>query len=333
MTEEPPEAPDAETSADEDEQWSKEDYDDWVVTMMDAAATWSGEDDLYHYTSIDGLLGILQSGRLWGTHVAFLNDSQELEYGIETICKVLTDAGDRLLASESDDTSIEPDLTNGGLLKRVGSFIQQNSDMLKPNLGPFVSCLSISGDQLSQWRGYGKAGWYALRFDPEKLDSVTHVNSEGERVRGADPVLVKVRYRAAFEDDILQMAYAYVEDMVNLRELEREDEKEDARGRAWVDLFSKVLEIARQIKHRSFMEEREYRIITRGNEQFYTPSKIGLIPRVLVQFDSGAVKEVMVGPGEFSDLRKLSLERYLDRNRDRYPDVNVTLSQVPYREL
>ena len=41
----------------------------------------------------------------------------------------------------------------------------------------------------------------------------------------------------------------------------------------------------------------------------------------------------MVGPGEFSDLRKLSIERYLDRHRGRYPDVTVTLSAVPYRDI
>lgn len=41
----------------------------------------------------------------------------------------------------------------------------------------------------------------------------------------------------------------------------------------------------------------------------------------------------MVGPGEFSELRKMSIERYLDRNRDRYPDVKVTESEVPYRDL
>ncbi|WP_157932193.1 DUF2971 domain-containing protein [Mycobacteroides abscessus] len=331
MSDDAPSGTEASTPISDDE-WPKEAREDWVIQMMDLAASWSGDDDLYHYTTIDGLLGILDSGRLWGTHVAFLNDSRELEYGIEAIHKTLTSAGEQLKSTDTEPPE-DPDLSNGALLQAVGEFIQRHSEVLKPTMGPFVSCLSSSADQLSQWRGYGKAGGYAIRFDPKKLDSIRHVTKEGNTLKGPDPVLVKVRYLTAFQDEILQMAYDYIADVLKIDSGADDEEQSKIRTDGQVKLFKKVLEIAPQIKHKSFAEEREYRIITRGVEQFYSPSKIGLIPRTLVQFDRDAIKEIMVGPGEFSDLRKLSLERYLDRHRSLYPNVVVTVSDVPYRDL
>jgi hypothetical protein len=32
---------------------------------------------LYHYTDLRGLLGILESGSIWATHIRFLNDLSE----------------------------------------------------------------------------------------------------------------------------------------------------------------------------------------------------------------------------------------------------------------
>ena len=91
--------------------------------------------------------------------------------------------------------------------------------------------------------------------------------------------------------------------------------------------------IASRIKHPKFAEEQEFRIITQGPEDFYTPTKLGLVPRVRVQFDRKAIRGIMVGPGEFSDVRKLSIERYIEKNAGWYWDVEVTLSEVPYREV
>ena len=38
---------------------------------------------LYHYTNAGGLHGILESNSLYATHAAYLNDWQELLYGMQ----------------------------------------------------------------------------------------------------------------------------------------------------------------------------------------------------------------------------------------------------------
>ncbi|MDP3013182.1 MAG: hypothetical protein Q8M92_02985, partial [Candidatus Subteraquimicrobiales bacterium] len=40
---------------------------------------------VYHYTDINGLLGIIDSGCIWATHVSRLNDSSEYHHGIKVV--------------------------------------------------------------------------------------------------------------------------------------------------------------------------------------------------------------------------------------------------------
>jgi hypothetical protein len=42
---------------------------------------------LYHYTSVDGLLGILRSKRIWATDIRFLNDRSEFFHAMEEYSK------------------------------------------------------------------------------------------------------------------------------------------------------------------------------------------------------------------------------------------------------
>nr|WP_235843329.1 hypothetical protein [Enterobacter huaxiensis] len=40
---------------------------------------------IYHYTDLNGLKGIIESGSLWATHFSFLNDSNELTHGMNCL--------------------------------------------------------------------------------------------------------------------------------------------------------------------------------------------------------------------------------------------------------
>jgi len=56
---------------------------------------------VFHYTSQEGLLGIVQSESLWVTSIRHLNDSTELEYAVELtramLLRKVEDKGDPLL--------------------------------------------------------------------------------------------------------------------------------------------------------------------------------------------------------------------------------------------
>lgn len=40
---------------------------------------------LYHYTSLEGLMGIIESKSIWATNVLYLNDASELNYSLKLI--------------------------------------------------------------------------------------------------------------------------------------------------------------------------------------------------------------------------------------------------------
>jgi hypothetical protein len=86
---------------------------------------------LYHYTSADGLCGIVESRAVWASIIHFLNDAEEFQYAI----------------------SIEQEL-----LKERGS--AEASEVLSTFLDWITSAnvcafsLTAEGDLLSQWRAY-----------------------------------------------------------------------------------------------------------------------------------------------------------------------------------
>jgi hypothetical protein len=101
---------------------------------------------VYHYTTIEGLKGIVSTGSLFATEITFLNDSSELVYADQIIRKYTASADSsnlgRLLLSELNET-----LDRG-------------------RVELYVSCFCDSGDLLSQWRAYANQGaGYALEFD------------------------------------------------------------------------------------------------------------------------------------------------------------------------
>jgi len=72
---------------------------------------------LYHYTTLQGVLGIIQSQCLWATHYKFLNDSSEIirfhQELIEILCAAVR--ADYEKASKKSPHAKEIILANGGL--------------------------------------------------------------------------------------------------------------------------------------------------------------------------------------------------------------------------
>lgn len=101
---------------------------------------------LYHYTTVDGVLGILRDRSIFGTHYRFLNDSLEITWGKQLVAKYI---------EEYIERAEEP--IKVALRKFQGAPIEQYWDT-------YVACFCAEGNLLSQWRAYGKSGGYALAF-------------------------------------------------------------------------------------------------------------------------------------------------------------------------
>jgi hypothetical protein len=113
---------------------------------------------LYHYTTAEGLKGIIEKSELWATLAYFLNDSTEILYG----CQVFKEALDEWISNNQHlDESLSLALGFArDLRKAIGE------DYLKMGIAVpiYLVCFCEKDNLLSQWRGYGQSGGYSLGF-------------------------------------------------------------------------------------------------------------------------------------------------------------------------
>jgi len=105
---------------------------------------------LCHYTTQEGLIGILKESALWATKIHFLNDATE-------IIKPLSIAREYLRKHAHYEVTGEPDGPEGDLLYQIESWEDVNT---------CIASFCANGDLLSQWRGYSVYGSsYSIGFD------------------------------------------------------------------------------------------------------------------------------------------------------------------------
>jgi hypothetical protein len=111
---------------------------------------------LFHYTTAEGLKGIVENNELWASSAYFLNDSAEITYGYGVLKQVL----DEWIGSAGGGE----DCLSVGLARDLKTGFE---DYLLNNIVTpvYLACFCEDGNLLSQWRAYSSAGGYALGFD------------------------------------------------------------------------------------------------------------------------------------------------------------------------
>ncbi|MEE6139854.1 DUF2971 domain-containing protein [Mycobacterium sp. 050128] len=293
------------------------------------------DEPLYHYTDAGGLHGILEKEALWATHAAYLNDSQEFVFGIQKI-----EAELRQLAQHPPDEAKgawDPNLPEWAIqpaiqlaISGLGARLGKATVSLRENLGPYVTCLSQSEDQLSQWRGYGQGGGYSIRFNTHKL-------RESVRDHNADHRVVRMRYekRGEFDPSLREAIIQFIKDVApTLPGTPGTWDDDPDRPRRIEDVMNPVLDSllskATRQKHWGFREEKEYRVIAFSTADFHRAQDTGLIPRMNITFDPPCIEEIMIGPGQHMETREASVRSYIQKHSDRYQHVKVTSSETPF---
>lgn len=158
------------------------------------------QDIIYHYTSVEAFMSIIQSQSLWVSSITEMNDSQEgkllpplIRRAIESVhlsaeetirCMEKYHSKDPLTQHlrvipniESNPEFIEGmrDLTKRTLVELILPSLEIVSNMLLPH----ICCFSKNGDKLSQWRAYGDDGkGVALAFSKIELEKSIKNKSE-----------------------------------------------------------------------------------------------------------------------------------------------------------
>jgi hypothetical protein len=233
--------------------------------------------ELYHYTSIKGLKGILAGQYLRATRSDHLNDSTEVRHFRDDLIaavRELLSQNTRKLARE--DGRFRTNVARAGgarfvahndainLVRRFFQVTFEGDEHAPAFAVPFVTsfCSHHTNDKytqrnglLSQWRAYGTPdGRFALVFDVKKLEILL-----GEEVG-------KYLYSFANISDVVYNTETldFKDRFSDLLQLLALDWAKHALGKgpgAPDDIFNEFIKCAVRFKHQAFSEEQEYRIV------------------------------------------------------------------------
>ncbi|MGD0026241.1 MAG: DUF2971 domain-containing protein [Xanthobacteraceae bacterium] len=288
---------------------------------------------LYHYTDAAGLKGIIESGTLRATHIAFMNDASEYLHGVNLLAGSIHDA---------KASSTGKDKQN--LLELMEPAV---AGTRPENVAPyFVVCFSEQENSLNQWRAYGRAeGGFAIGFDGGALERTAATQSTL-----LAPALYARDKQAKLVRELLDWALEeYPKRALNYPESQKQEHLLN-----WAHYFLWFAAgTAPILKNPDFAEEAEWRIIfmLRSNRQVqYSPKPTGLVPFVALKMgvsqaapplldlahdsltsfpDKLPIISVWSGPGRATDISLLAAESLLEKNN--YDGVQLHASKIPYR--
>lgn len=270
---------------------------------------------LYHYTTVESFVSILNSGELWASHARYQNDISEQRLIWDS---VRSRVEFRLKTAEGKDRD------------RLLSLRSLANSPLEFDL--FILCFSRDGgDRLSQWRGYGGGAGVAIGFAPEELkkrcSAFTTAMSQGQPYpMGWAFLLDAVRYVEPEGDEQLdQIADIFINYPDPTAHETRFTPEE---------VFSRrVLLSSSRVKHKGFEEEKEFRValfdVPENSVHFRArgPMMIPFAPFNLGKGQSEwpLIQRVVVGPSSHQAETVAAIKKRVD---DR---VVVDRSAIPYR--
>jgi hypothetical protein len=186
---------------------------------------------LYHYTTIEGLQGIVKSKSIWASDYRFLNDASEFQHGLAMF--------DRIFSSYR--TKLPDDIVDS--MSSLRHAIEVGHEFCM-----FVASFCLDGDLLSQWRGYQAA--YALGINAQWLqDNATAQEFE----------LVPITYYPMQQQKIVYDRLYLLTTLLNRRAAEPGFEID---LREW---WRRTLVAIIACKNEMFKEEQEYRLVKYHN--------------------------------------------------------------------
>lgn len=317
--------------------------------------------ELYHYTTGIGLEAIVRTQQLRATHIRYLNDADEF-IGFfsrrlpRLLRKPVSDAVEELLKSASSAKIIQD---SGGAAKAIEDMTNDmGRSLLNATIAfhePFVTAFCSPPDNqppndglLSQWRGYGVDGGYAIVFDTRGLEALLNqevknfhyqfgnwsdVDYDDQGSNLIPPHPERVEWESRLQEAILNFVATQKPDALE-------------------NVYDLMAYLACRHKHQGFREEMEVRIVAiPTNDEVYKAAFAGgarqprkpiyfaatrgmLVPHIFLfgaEVDGKMQKlpiiKVIVGPHPDWERRKKTVELLLKQHQI---DAAVVASTIPY---
>lgn len=229
----------------------------------------SPKSPLFHYTTAEGFLSILDTKELWATSVRHLNDSSEFVHALEKYSKHFEEVVAKKLHSTINP--VIDHMLNGA--KRIA----------ETDIPAHVISFSEQGNQLSQWRAYSRGmNGISIGFGPD------HFIFKNPNFK-----LVKCVY-TDYEHN--QLCEALIESLAEReKRMDGHTDKDVKEFEAWAYDFAYL---ASAIKSEGFQEEQEWRLICLDRPNLgFRSGRFGIVPYLKLPLTSD-----YKSPIEFSQI-------------------------------
>jgi len=287
--------------------------------------------EIFHFCTQDTMMKIAESKSLWMTELRFMNDREELGYGIELTGRVAKE----MVAELSEEKEAEQGSITSGFVSMLAKEISSDS---VGNEAMFASCFTETRISIGQWREYGARGdGFAIGFDFHNLANA---------MEGGAMALVRVQYYPSRQEEILKDIIRGLLKIANSKKVQRE---EGDLSELAAYSVQKLLLLSGLFKNPAFLEEREWRLVTRIPISKYSEqvkkrtnpiapeNELLAIPYTVLEFSNltdtatNIVSSVTVGPThQDGAMIKASTETFLRQLGYTCP---ISLSDVPFRRL
>jgi hypothetical protein len=313
-------------------------------------------DSVFHYTNIEGLIGILSSRALIATHYNYLNDLNEGGAIRKLIIPIF----------ESEISDFTPKLIERGWLKK-GIYERYGIDIHRvqaektyaamlhttDNITPFFvasfckhvrTTRSYQNGLLSQWRGYGSTAGFAIEFDADELDNLIKLENgkHAYSVIKSDYVRYKT-YEELFKPDIYKgvagelTKHLFAEKRIDITEIVG---TKNLNG-----VYPDFVTTAPFLKDENFEEENEYRIVAvcfrspavntdekRSIKPINFRSRNNMITPFVKLFSdlnhSLPIKAIIIGPHQQQQRQLDAVEMIAEAHGMKF---EIRLSSIPFR--
>ena len=291
-----------------------------IKPIIDQLFADSPDETLYHYTSFRGLMGIVRSGVIWASDIRYMNDAAELRHTVDMVrdevSRRIHNGHPHAAALNAFADWVRHRITNGHM--------------------QFAASFRANGNLLSQWRGYSAPGkGVSIGVAPDWLE--TCVRRQGWRIG-------RCVYDSALQQQLVRQVINQLESWLDTQPY-HEGGAHLAREQAWQQMLTEMetdlLMLATVLKHPSFQEEGEWRVVSPSITDFiqadvkFREGTSMLVPYVELELQSAPdeplrLDHLYLGPTPNRLISMNSLTMFLTSHGIR-PARGVSYCQIPYR--
>lgn len=267
---------------------------------------------VYHYTTMNTLMSIVENQCLWLSKSDFLNDSSEIQYVLRLVDSVGLDLHQNSMS----------DMDSGNAMNARNFLLEQ---LEYESAKIYILSLTETNDLISLWYNYAQQEGCNIGLDMKSLDESLHDMVDGNNTFAMHGSVV---YRRSEQEQMVRREFdKFIQQLGRLPE----PVQTDYQHRIWQDFRMRFFTYGVFFKDECFEPENEYRvaIVTyNDNSVLFRNSRGAIIPYIKLPL-AKPFRSVMIGPRNKQDIVESGLQYYL--RVQGLSNVETQVSSIPLR--